>query len=79
MMDKKSILDEQIFQTYAKELKMQPFRVKQVFYEIYKNQNIEFSEMTTLSKDMREDLEGKFSIIPFSVTNVVEGEDSTKI
>lgn len=76
---KPSILDEQIFQTYAKEHKLQPFRVKQVFFEIYKNQNINFSEMTTLSKDLRQDLEEQFSIIPFEVTNVVEGEDSTKI
>jgi 23S rRNA (adenine2503-C2)-methyltransferase len=74
-----SILDENIFQSYAKEHKLQPFRVKQVFFEIYKNQNINFSEMTTLSKDLRQDLEKEFSIIPFEVTNVVEGEDSTKI
>lgn len=74
-----SILNEDIFQIYAKEHKLQPFRVKQVFYEIYKNQNIEFSEMTTLSKDMRQDLEKEFSIIPFSVTNVLEDEDTTKI
>ncbi|MEI8091236.1 MAG: hypothetical protein WCG98_03125 [bacterium] len=76
---KPSILNEDIFQSYAKEHKLQPFRVKQVFFEIYKNQNIEFSEMTTLSKDMRQDLEKAFSIIPFEVTDVVEGEDSTKI
>jgi 23S rRNA (adenine2503-C2)-methyltransferase len=74
-----SILNEDIFMAYAKEHKLQPFRVKQVFYEIYKNQNIEFSEMTTLSKDMRQDLEEEFSIIPFSVTNVLEDEDTTKI
>lgn len=76
---KPSILDEQIFQAYAKEHKLQPFRVKQVFYEIYKNQNIEFSEMTTLSKEIRQDLEQEFCVVPFSVTNVLEDEDTTKI
>jgi adenine C2-methylase RlmN of 23S rRNA A2503 and tRNA A37 len=76
---KPSILNEDIFQAYAKEHKLQPFRVKQVFFEIYKNQNIEFSEMTTLSKEMRQDLEEKFCVIPFSVTNILEAEDTTKI
>ncbi|MCX6822519.1 MAG: 23S rRNA (adenine(2503)-C(2))-methyltransferase RlmN [candidate division SR1 bacterium] len=74
-----SILSEDSFQAYAKEHKLQPFRVKQVFYEIYKNQNIEFSEMTTLSKELRQDLDEKFCVIPFSVTNVLEDENTTKI
>lgn len=76
---KPSILDENIFQAYAKEHKLQPFRVKQVFYEIYKNQNIEFSEMTTLSKELRQDLDEHFSILPFTVTNILEDENTTKI
>ena len=76
---KPSIINEDIFQAYAKEQKLQPFRVKQVFYEIYKNQNIEFSEMTTLSKELRQDLDEKFCVIPFSVTNVLEDENTTKI
>jgi len=78
-MTKVSLLDEDILVTYAKQQKWQPFRVKQVFYEIYKNQNINFDEMTTLSKDMRQDLEKEFSILPFSVTNILEDEDTTKI
>lgn len=76
---KASLLDEDILRTYTKQQKWQPFRVKQLFFEIYKNQNINFEEMTTLSREMRQDLEKEFSIIPFDVTNVLEDEDTTKI
>lgn len=76
---KPSILDENIFHEFAKAHKLQPFRVKQVYFEIYKNQNIEFAGMTTLSKELRQDLDKEFSILPFTVTDILEDENTTKI
>ena len=40
----------------AKERKLQPFRLKQIFFELYKNQNTEWDTLTTISKDLREEL-----------------------
>jgi len=62
-MIKTSILDAGKLQEFTKERKLQPFRVKQIYQEIFKNQNINFAEMTTLSKDLREDLDKEFSVV----------------
>ncbi|MFA7717087.1 MAG: 23S rRNA (adenine(2503)-C(2))-methyltransferase RlmN, partial [Candidatus Absconditabacterales bacterium] len=76
---KPNILDTTTFKAYAKEHKLQPFRVKQVYHEIFTNQNITFSDMTTLSKELRDELESNFSIIPLEAENIIEDEDTTKI
>jgi adenine C2-methylase RlmN of 23S rRNA A2503 and tRNA A37 len=76
---KPSILGTDIFKAYAKEHKLQPFRVKQVYHEIFTNQNINFADMTTLSKELRDELESNFSLIPLEAENIIEDEDTTKI
>ena len=78
-MIKTSILDAGKLQEFAKEHKLQPFRIKQIQQEIFKNQNIDFPEMTTLAKDLREDLDKQFSICTLKVDKVLEDETSTKI
>lgn len=78
-MIKTSILDAGKLQEFAKERKLQPFRIKQIQQEIFKNQNIDFAEMTTLSKDLREDLDQHFSVCTLKVDKVLEDETSTKI
>lgn len=72
------IFDEEILLKYAKEHKIQPFRVKQIFYELFKNQNIDWDSMTTLSKDMRKDFSNKFDILNLTVDKVLEDEQTTK-
>ena len=72
------IFDEDILLKYAKEHKIQPFRVKQIFYELLKNQNIDWDSMTTLSKDMRKELSNKFDILNLTVDKVLEDEQTTK-
>jgi len=74
-----SILDAGKLQAFAKERKLQPFRVKQIYQEIFKNQNINFADMTTLSKDLREDLDKEFSVVTLKVDKVLEDESTTKI
>ena len=78
-MIKTSILDAGALQSFAKERKLQPFRVKQIYQEIFKNQNIDFADMTTLSKDLREDLDKEFSVVTLNVDKVLEDKSTTKI
>lgn len=78
-MIKTSILDAGKLQSFAKERKLQPFRIKQIYQEIFNNQNIEFADMTTLSKDMREDLDKHFSVVTLKVDKILEDKSTTKI
>ena len=71
-MIKISILDAGKLQEFSKERKLQPFRVKQIYQEIFKNQNINFSDMTTLSKDLREDLDNNFSIVTLTPDKILD-------
>lgn len=75
----KSVLfDDGILLEYLKQHKIPAFRVKQIFHEIYKNQQIEISEMTTLSKDLRLQLQRDFDVISLEVEQIVEWSDTTK-
>lgn len=76
---KQSILDPNNLQTFAREHKLQPFRVKQIIQEIYDNQNIKFEDMTTLSKDLRQQLEENFEILSITPETILESSDNIKI
>lgn len=76
---KNSILDAGKLQEFTKEHKLQPFRVKQIYQEIFKNQNINFADMTTLSKDLRENLDKKFSVVTLKADKILEDGSTTKI
>ena len=57
----------------------QKFRAKQVFRQIHVNKVNDFSQMTDLSKDMRESLVGEFEIDTVSLLKTFESKvDSTK-
>lgn len=77
-MIKKSILDDTELENFRKEFKVQPYRLKQILYEIYNNCKISFDEMTTLSKEFRIQLEETFEILPFQIDKVIESWDTTK-
>ncbi|MDR0370210.1 MAG: hypothetical protein LBH96_07115 [Candidatus Peribacteria bacterium] len=62
----------------ATQHKLQPFRVKQIFFEIFKNQHIYWDEMTTLSKDLKVALAEKFSLLSLTIDDTVEARDTTK-
>lgn len=55
------------------------FRVKQIEHEIFHNSIIDFSEMTSLPLDLRDTLNNNFTILPFEVDWVYDGEESCKI
>lgn len=65
-------------QKYAKNKNIQPFKVKQIYHELYKNQNINLNDMTTLSKDLRSDLSQNFDVISLKVDEVFEDQQTTK-
>lgn len=66
------ILDKIAIESFIKEHKLQPFKMKQLFHEIFKNQNYDFAEMTTLSKELRSDLTSTFHILSLQVEKVIE-------
>lgn len=76
---KPSLLDENIFREFAQTHKLQPYKGKQIFFEIFKNQNINFADMTTLSKELRQALDKEFCVVPLEVKDIMEGEQTTKI
>ena len=73
-----SLFDQNAREEFRKEHKIQPFRLKQIKHEIFKNAVINFDEMTTLSKDLRHQLAEHFEIIPFTLDTIQESEDTTK-
>lgn len=76
---KSSILDSDKLKEFVKLHKIQPFRIKQIYQEIFKNQNINFDDMTTLSKDLRELLKENFEIISLEKDTIIEDTQTTKI
>lgn len=72
------LFDEEITNQYLKEKKIQPFRSKQIFHELFKNQNISRDEMTTIPKELKNELSTQFEIINLSIEQVIETEDTTK-
>lgn len=72
------MFDEIEIGKFTKEIKLQPFRVKQIFFEIFKNQNIDIDQMTTLSKDLREDLKSRFDVLSLKLKDLVEDWKTTK-
>jgi 23S rRNA (adenine2503-C2)-methyltransferase len=77
-MQKKILFDTQQLQSRAKAHQVQPFKVKQIFFELFKNQHIHWDEMTTLSKEMKAELAETFTPLSLAVTDTVEAEETTK-
>ena len=75
---KPALFNEGKLNDWAKERKLQPFKVKQIFFEMYKNQNIERDAMTTLSKDLKSELQKDFVPLAIELVETVEAEDTTK-
>ena len=77
-MMKKSILEEGGLKEFLKEKKIESFRQKQILQEIYRNQNISFEEMTTLSKGLRSVLDEEFGVLSLKLKEKLEDEETTK-
>jgi len=73
------LFDDDAIAAYAKANKLQPFKVKQIFYELYNTQNIKREDMTTLSKDLKQDLQANFRVLSLEVDKMLEDKQTTKI
>ncbi len=74
-----SIFNQEKLEEFRQKEKLQPFRVKQIFNNIFKNSIIEFDDMTDLWKDLRSKLKENFYIVSLKPTEVIEWEETTKI
>lgn len=73
------IFDQEKIELRAKWHKIPPFKIKQIFYELFKNQHVEWDEMTTLSKQMKQDLQEEwFFPISLKCIDTVEADTTTK-
>jgi 23S rRNA (adenine2503-C2)-methyltransferase len=72
------LFDTSALQSRAKTHQLQPFKVKQIFFELFKNQRIDREEMTTLSKALKAELAEDFSPLSLSLDTIVKAPDTTK-
>ena len=72
------LFDQEKLEIRAKEHKIPQFKVKQIFFELFKNQRIEWDEMTTLSNQLKDELKSEFSPISLKCMETVEAETTTK-
>ncbi len=63
--------------TFFKEMGEASFRAKQVYEWLWKKSAVSFSEMTNLSKKLREKLDEKFLILPITEDKVQRSSDGT--
>ncbi len=73
-----SIFDEEKLSLFLKWEWEQWFKKKQIYQSIFDKQIIDFSEMTNLSKTLREKLTQHFSIVDLSCETTLEDEQTTK-
>ena len=72
------LFDQEKLEKRAKNHNLPAFKTKQIFFELFKNQNIHREEMTTLSKELKAELQSEFSPISLEIIETVETHDTTK-
>ena len=73
-----NILDPKTLEEFRYKHKLQPYKIRQLEQEIFHNANIDFAAMTTLSKEMREQLAADFSVVPLTVDRIDECKETSK-
>jgi len=72
------LFDLDSLHSFCMKEKLQPYKEKQIAYEIFKNQNIFWDDMTTISKDLRHNLTENFDILSLTVDKIKEDNQTTK-
>ena len=72
------LFNQKKLESRAKERKIPQFKVKQIFFELFKNQRIEWEEMTTLSNQLKYELKIEYSPISLKCIETVESDTTTK-
>jgi len=62
----------------AKDLGIESYRAPQIFQWLWQRNTRDFSEMTSLSKDLRKILNGKFEIINLVIEQILKAKDGTE-
>lgn len=75
---KKSIFNLVDLENFRKDNKLDPYRVRQILLEIWKNFVLNFEEMTTLPKDVRNIFDENFTIISLKLKKMVEDDETVK-
>ncbi len=78
-MTKKSIFDIQALEEFRKEHQLDPYRIDQIYQAIFKHSILDFEQITTLPKQIRDALKERFFILSIKPLKVLESEDTTKI
>ncbi|NCQ82328.1 hypothetical protein GW750_06050 [bacterium] len=73
-----SFFDADKLEAFRQEHKIDPYRLKQVQLEIFKNSCLSFDDMTSLPKDLRSLFAEHISIVPFVVTKCQEDDEVVK-
>jgi len=72
-------MDTSKLHEYLISLKLAEYRYKQIVKNYYSGRYQSFSQMTDLPKDLRADLEQKFSLLSVSEIKLLEGSDTKKV
>ena len=67
-----SIFDTEKLEQFRKQYKLQPYRIKQIYHNIFKNSTIDFEEMTDLPFQLRKKLKEKFYIVNLQSVEIFE-------
>lgn len=73
-----SLFDKDALESFRKEHAIDPYRIKQIFVEVFKNATIDFSEMTALPKSLRDLFVEHVYIIPFVEVACTEDDEVVK-
>lgn len=75
---KQSFFNPAALESFRKEHKIEPYRIKQAYDAIFKQSIINFKEMTVLSKELRDLFDTHFTIIPLKEVKLVEDDETSK-
>ncbi len=74
-----SIFNYEQLDNFRKDYKIQPYRIRQIYHNIFKNSIINFWDMTDLPKEFRNELNNNFYIVSLYPQRILETENTTKI
>ena len=73
-----SIFDAEQVELFRKEMKLEPYRLKQIYDNIFKQSMISFDEMTNLSIEIRKAFADRFHVVPLVLDKLVEDDETSK-
>lgn len=72
------LLEPKVLEQLRIEHKLQPYRIRQIEQEIFHNATIDFEDMTTLSKELRESMAADYELLPLKLDRIDECKETSK-